>query len=67
MTALTVQQRLKIDLMTYGMTVSEPARIALMGNDGMRPMTLADYASTSGIALEIEKDLGERPHLRLQP
>jgi hypothetical protein len=57
MTDLTVPQRLKIDLMTYGMSVSESARNALMGSEGLRPLTLADYASTSGIALEIEDDL----------
>lgn len=57
MTDLTVQQRLKLDLMTYGMSVSESARDALVGCDGLRPLTLDDYASTSGIALEIEEDL----------
>ena len=57
MTHLTVQQRLKIDLMTYGMAVSPTARLALMGTEGTRPLTLAEYASTSGIALEIEDDI----------
>jgi hypothetical protein len=54
---LTVQQRLKIDLMTYGMSISPSARHALTGNEGPRPLTLADYASTTGVALEIEEDI----------
>lgn len=53
MTGLTTEQRLKIDLMTHGMSISRSARSALMGDEGLRPLTLADYASTSGIALEI--------------
>ncbi len=53
-TMLTLTQRLKIELMTDGMTVSSAARAALAGEDGSRPLTLAEYASTSGIALELE-------------
>jgi len=54
---LTTLQRLKIDLMTHGMSVSSATRSALAGRDGLRPLTLADYASTSGIALEIGEDI----------
>jgi len=43
---------LKIELMAKGMTVSESARRAIEG-DKKRPLTLADYASTSGISLEL--------------
>jgi radical SAM family protein len=56
-TSLTAAQRLKIDLMTQGMSVSLSAREALMGCEGLRPLTLADYASTSGVALEIGEDI----------
>ena len=51
---LAPTQHLKISLMTNGMIVSEIARAILMGEDGSRPLTLADYASTSGIAMELE-------------
>jgi hypothetical protein len=47
-------QRLKIDLMTNGMSVSGEAASMLSGGDPSRPLTLADYASTSGIAMELE-------------
>ena len=53
----TPVQRLKIDLMTQGMSVSPAARDALMGRDGLRPLTLAEYASTSGIVLELDEDI----------
>ena len=43
-------ERAKIELMTYGMNVSETARKAI-GGDEQRPLTLADYASTSGISM----------------
>jgi len=54
---LTAVQRLKIDLMTEGISVSEAARRKIIGRKGNRPLTLADYASTSGIALELEGDI----------
>jgi hypothetical protein len=54
---LTLRQRLKIDLMANGMSVSPAARTALMGREGLRPLTLAEYASTSGIALELGEDI----------
>lgn len=54
---LTPVQRLKIDLMTDGMTVSEAARREMAGGDEDRPLTLADYASTSGVSLELEGDI----------
>ncbi|MFH1376737.1 MAG: radical SAM protein [Candidatus Woesearchaeota archaeon] len=43
-------ERAKIELMTYGMNVSETARRSISGDEG-RPLTLADYASTSGISM----------------
>ncbi len=51
---LTPTQKLKVALMTDGMAVSPEARAVLAGESGTRPLTLADYASTSGIALELE-------------
>ena len=46
----------KIGLMTHGMNVSETARKTI-GGDGNRPLTLADYASTSGISMILEGDV----------
>lgn len=40
----------KIHLMTHGMNVADAARRAIEG-DEHRPLTLADYASTSGISM----------------
>lgn len=50
-------QRLKIDLMTDGMSVSDAARREMTGGEESRPLTLADYASTSGISLELEGEV----------
>jgi hypothetical protein len=50
-------QRLKIDLMTDGLVVSAAAAAALCHDGDDRPLTLADYASTSGIALELVPDI----------
>lgn len=50
-------ERLKIDLMTDGMSVTDAARRELAGGDEGRPLTLADYASTSGISLELEGEI----------
>lgn len=47
---------LKIGLLAKGMQVSESARRAIEG-DEKRPLTLADYASTSGIAMQLEQDI----------
>jgi biotin synthase-related radical SAM superfamily protein len=49
-------EQLKIKLMTSGMSVSSEARRAIEG-DEKRPLTLADYASTSGISLELPEDV----------
>ncbi len=54
---LTSIQRLKIRLMTDGVAVSNAARAVLAGENGTRPLTLADYASTSGIAMELEEQI----------
>jgi hypothetical protein len=50
---LTPVQRLKLDLFTEGLTLSEAARRELCAGEERRPLTLADYASTSGISIEL--------------
>ncbi len=55
---LTEVQRLKIILMTEGMRVTAAARDRITGTgSSKRPMTLADYPSTSGISLRLENDV----------
>jgi uncharacterized radical SAM superfamily protein len=49
-------EEVKIGLMTHGMKVSESARKGIEGN-AKRPLTLADYASTSGISMKLEGDV----------
>lgn len=49
---LKEEELLKIELMTSGISVSESARREIEGR-GKWPLTLADYASTSGITLEL--------------
>jgi Radical SAM superfamily len=45
-------QRLKIDVMTHGLAISEAAREEMRGSEPRpRPLTLADYASTSGVSM----------------
>lgn len=50
-------ERLKIELLTHGMTVSPAAAEALSGFERGKPLTLADYASTTGIALELDRGI----------
>ncbi len=49
--------RLKIDLFATGIAVTEAAVTRLSGVNGTRPLTLADYASTSGITLRLPGDV----------
>jgi hypothetical protein len=52
---LTPVQRLKLSLFTEGMVATPEARRRISGGDDHgRPLTLADYASTSGISMELE-------------
>jgi hypothetical protein len=51
---LTAVQRLKLDLFTEGLTATDEARRELSAGEERRPLTLADYASTSGISIELE-------------
>jgi hypothetical protein len=50
---LTPIQQLKLALFTNGMVVTPEARRQISGEQS-RPLTLADYASTSGISMELE-------------
>jgi len=50
---LNPAQRLKLELMSEGLAVSSHARESYAG----RPLTLADYATTSGITLVLGKDI----------
>jgi hypothetical protein len=52
---LEAAQRLKVDLMTDGLFVSPETKAILVENDDI-PLTLADYASTSGITLKLPND-----------
>ena len=54
---LTPVQQLKVVLFTEGIAVSQAAQTRLAGADGTRPLTLADYASTSGITLRLEGEV----------
>lgn len=47
---------LKINLFTHGIRVSQKARLVIEG-DERRPLTLADYASTSGISMQLEGNI----------
>ena len=50
--SLTAIQILKIRLMVEGLSLSQEVRSAIPG-----PLTLADYASTSGLTLRLEDDI----------
>jgi radical SAM family protein len=52
---LTPVQQLKLALFTDGMVVTPEARRQISGEgENASPLTLADYASTSGISMELE-------------
>ncbi len=55
---LTPIQLLKINLMTHGLTIGQAAREELQGVGAVkRPLTLADYASTSGVSIRLDGDI----------
>lgn len=53
---LTPVQRLKLQLMTDGLAVSDRAMNEL-SRQGSRPLTMADYATTSGISLKLPGEI----------
>lgn len=54
---LTRLARLKFELLAQGMQVADAARVHLAGSDGEGPLTLADYATTSGVPLRLPEDI----------
>lgn len=54
---LSKLERLKIRLMVEGVVVTSAAREVLSGRGSDQPLTLADYATTSGIVLRLEGDI----------
>ncbi len=54
---LTDAQRLKFRLLSDGLRISDEAQRYIDERNGARPMTPADYASTSGVILELEDDV----------
>lgn len=51
-------QRLKIDVMTHGLAISAAAREEMQGTGAKpRPLTLADYASTSGVSIRLDGEV----------
>lgn len=55
---LSPVQHLKLALFTEGLTATPEARREISGGEGQgHPLTLADYASTSGISLELEGEI----------
>src|ERR1700722_1007891 len=56
-TTLSVAQRLKFQLLAEGVEISRPARQALREATSQRDLTPADYASTTGLILELDDDV----------
>lgn len=70
---LNATQRLKLELMTNGLAVTESAEEVLTEGHS-RPMTLAEYATTSGLALHLGEGIwvnapirGHNPNFVIQP
>ncbi|HEY0013260.1 MAG TPA: radical SAM protein [Allosphingosinicella sp.] len=57
MSAMARTRRLKLSLWTEGLSISENAKAYLQRVNGERPLTPADYASTSGVILKLENDV----------
>jgi hypothetical protein len=53
---IEASQRLKIDLMTEGLSIDAETKQFLVESDDV-PLTLADYASTSGVTLKLDGDI----------
>jgi hypothetical protein len=56
-TELTQAENLKFDLLARGLALTEGARAHIVGGNGDRPMSPADYASTSGLILCLEGEV----------
>ncbi len=57
MTVLTAAERLKFGLLADGLAMTDEAIRYIAAHNGDRPLTPADYASTSGIILVLEGDV----------
>lgn len=57
MNDLTPAERLKFLLLERGVRITPTAIEYIDGHNGSRPMTPADYASTSGVILELDDDV----------
>jgi len=62
---LTSHQLVKLKLMTEGLAVTEAASFELSQHQPSRPLTLADYVTTSGISLGISGDIWVNAPIRL--
>ena len=56
-TRLTDAELLKFDLLADGLDISDAAARYIAAENGDRPMTPADYASTSGVILRLEGEV----------
>lgn len=54
---LSAAERLKFRLLAEGLVISDAAQAYIDERNGGRPMTPADYASTSGVILELDDDV----------
>jgi radical SAM family protein len=54
---LTPAEHIKFGLLSEGLVMSPEARAYIVAENGERPMTPADYASTSGIILALDDDV----------
>jgi hypothetical protein len=56
-TALTTAEHLKFRLLSNGLAITPEAQEYIDGHNAGRPMTPADYASTSGVILALDDDV----------
>ncbi|MGH3788199.1 MAG: radical SAM protein [Pseudonocardiaceae bacterium] len=56
-TTLSVPERLKFCLLAAGITITDAATAVIREANGDRAMTPADYASTSGVILQLDGDV----------
>src|SRR5260370_13580969 len=56
-TTLSAAQRLKFQLLAEGIEISRPARKALREATSQSDLTPADYASTTGLILQLDDDV----------
>ena len=56
-TTLSMAQRLKFQLLAEGIEISRPARQAMRDATSQGDLTPADYASTTGLILELDDDV----------